>query len=96
MEEINVAAEMLKSMFVPGIHFAVVEDDFVLMMLVKRKFISIWMKRQQLIEINLLQTRYENIMKRKFTLSTDSDIRKEKWNWKLIQRWPSMPGEYLS
>ncbi len=52
-KKFNVAAEMLKSMFVPaGIHFAVVEDDFVLMMLVKRKFISIWMKRQQLIEIN--------------------------------------------
>ena len=76
----NVAAEMLESMFVPaGIHFAPV-------MSAKRKSISIWMKRQQLIEINLLQIRYENIMKRKSTRSTDSDIRKEKWNWKLIQR----------
>ena len=49
---------------------------FVPVMSAKRKSISIWMKRQQLIEINLLQIRYENIMKRKSTRSTDSDIRK--------------------
>lgn len=42
----NVAAEMLKSMFVPaGIHFAVVEDDFAPVMSAKRKSISIWMKK---------------------------------------------------
>ena len=83
----NVAAEMLESMFVPaGIHFAVVEDDFCSCDVSKEEVYKYLDERQQLIEINLLQIRYENIMKRKSTRSTDSDIRKEKWNWKLIQR----------
>ena len=82
----NVAAELFKSMSLPaGLQIAVVEDDFCSLDVTEQEAVE-YLDRQQLIEINLLQIRYENIMKRKSTRSTDSDIRKEKWNWKLIQR----------